>query len=65
MYFLARLFGCTLTTTDLLVFPQQRQAIPFVTQIALEKGEDDDENEHDEETPQEKESARPPVLSAA
>ena len=46
MYFLARLFGCTLTTTDVLVFPPAKQSIPFLTQITLEPEgnnmEDDD-----------------------
>jgi hypothetical protein len=51
MYFLARLFGVTLTTTDVLVFPPAKQSIPFLTQISLEpEAAEDMENEEVDET---------------
>jgi hypothetical protein len=55
MYFLARLFGCTLTTTDLLVFPPARQSIPFLTGkgLSLQKEEDEQPEGEDEEMDEE------------
>ena len=51
MYFLARLFGCTLTTTELLVFPPARQSIPFVTSsgLSLKKHDEDEQPEEEDE----------------
>ena len=49
MYFLARLFGCTLTTTDVLVFPAAKQGIPFQTQMALLKDSGEMEPDEDED----------------
>jgi hypothetical protein len=35
VFFLARLFGVTLVTTDLLVFPKEEGAFPFQTGLAM------------------------------
>ena len=43
MYFLSRQFGCTVSTTDILVFPTVKQSIPFMTEIALREESDEPE----------------------
>jgi hypothetical protein len=46
LYFLPRLFGCTMTARDILVFPARlgAAAFPFLTMVrVVEDGEDEDE----------------------
>lgn len=45
LYFLPRLFGCTLTARDLLVFPQRNEApaFPFLTTVSIMEEEEETE----------------------
>ena len=44
MYFLARLFGCTLTTTDVIVFPAAKRCMPRFAGISLKVEAETDED---------------------
>lgn len=56
LYFLPRLFGCTLTARDILVLPSQARAFPFLTTVrtVLDEGHDDgSDREEGSRSPQE------------
>ncbi len=42
LYFMARLFGCTLTATDVMIFPRAPQIFPFLTAMTVTEDKEEE-----------------------